>query len=70
MKYAVEIASSGMTYIPSFIKIDSGFQTLLGGRQTQTHRQRSCFIGPLYFFFQNDESRLRMRVVLNGGTSE
>jgi hypothetical protein len=30
MKYTVEMASGGMTYIPSFIKIGSGFQTLLG----------------------------------------
>jgi hypothetical protein len=35
MKYAVETGSVVMTYIPSFIMIDSGIQMLLGGG-TQT----------------------------------
>jgi hypothetical protein len=30
MKYAVEMGSGAMTYIPGFIKIDSGIQTLIG----------------------------------------
>jgi hypothetical protein len=30
MKYAVEMASGGMMYIPSFITIGSGIQKLLG----------------------------------------
>jgi hypothetical protein len=30
MKYAVEIGSGAMTYIPSFIKIGSGIQKLIG----------------------------------------
>jgi hypothetical protein len=30
MKYAVEIGSVGMMYIPSFIKIDSAIQKLFG----------------------------------------
>jgi hypothetical protein len=31
MKYAVEMGSGAMMYIPSFIKIGSGIQTLIGG---------------------------------------
>jgi hypothetical protein len=31
MKYAVEMGSSAMMYIPSFLKIDSGVQKLKGG---------------------------------------
>jgi hypothetical protein len=30
MKYAVEMSSGDMIYIPSFIKIDSGIQKLMG----------------------------------------
>jgi hypothetical protein len=40
MKYAVEMGSGAMiySYIPSFIKIGSGIQTLTRG-YSQTHRQ-------------------------------
>jgi hypothetical protein len=41
MKYAVEMGSGAMIYIPSFIKIGSGIQKLLGGdtnTDTQTAR--------------------------------
>jgi hypothetical protein len=31
MKYAVEMSSGVMIYIPSFIKIGSGVQKLMGG---------------------------------------
>jgi hypothetical protein len=31
MKYAVEMGSGAMVYIQSFIKIDSGIETLIGG---------------------------------------
>jgi hypothetical protein len=30
MKYAAEIGSGAMIYIPSFIKVDSGTQNLVG----------------------------------------
>jgi hypothetical protein len=33
MKYAVEMGSGTMIYIPSFINIDSGIQKLKGGRE-------------------------------------
>jgi hypothetical protein len=41
MKYAVEMFSGAMIYIPSFIKIGSGIQKFIGrrgggGSQTQT----------------------------------
>jgi hypothetical protein len=37
MKYAVEMGSGIMLYIPSFIKIGSGIRKLMGGgTQTQT----------------------------------
>jgi hypothetical protein len=31
MKYAVEIGSGAMIYIPSFIKFGSGIQKIMGG---------------------------------------
>jgi hypothetical protein len=34
MKYAVEMGSGVMTYIPGFIKIGSGIQTLIVGGNT------------------------------------
>jgi hypothetical protein len=37
MRYAAEIGSGAMLYIPSFIKIGSGIQKLLSG-YTQTER--------------------------------
>jgi hypothetical protein len=36
MKYAVEMGSDAMTYIPSYIKIGSAIQKLIRG-DTQTH---------------------------------
>jgi hypothetical protein len=36
MKYAVEIRSGVMIYIPSFIKIGSGIQKLIGGNHRHT----------------------------------
>jgi hypothetical protein len=48
MKYAVDMGSGAMIYIPSFIKIGSGIQTLIGG----IHRHTAwCFISLLVFFF-------------------
>jgi hypothetical protein len=38
VKYAVEMGSGGMIYIPSFMTIGSGIQTLLEGeRRADTH---------------------------------
>jgi hypothetical protein len=36
MKYAVEMGSGAMIYIPSFIKIGSGTQKLIGGIHRHT----------------------------------
>jgi hypothetical protein len=36
MKYAVEMGSDAMTYIPSFIKIGSGIQRLIGRNHRHT----------------------------------
>jgi hypothetical protein len=49
MKYAVEMGSGAMMYIPSFIKIDSGIQKLTRGH-SQTHRQHGDRISLLSFF--------------------
>jgi hypothetical protein len=41
MKYAVEMASGSVTYIPSFIKVGSGVQKLLrGGTHADTQTAR------------------------------
>jgi hypothetical protein len=40
MKYAIEMASCAMIYIPSFIKIDSGIQKLLKDTHTDTQTAR------------------------------
>jgi hypothetical protein len=37
MKYAIEMGSGAMIYIPSFTKTGSGIQNLIG-RDTQTER--------------------------------
>jgi hypothetical protein len=55
MKYAVEMGSGAMIYIPSFIKIGSGIQKLIGGNR-MTHRQQGDRIS-LLVFFQSKESR-------------
>jgi hypothetical protein len=54
MKYAVEMGSGGMTYVPSFINIDSGLQNLLGWN-TQIYRQQDDLLS-LFLFLQNKES--------------
>jgi hypothetical protein len=38
MKYAVEMGSGAITYIPSFIKIGSCLQKLVAEENTQTAR--------------------------------
>jgi hypothetical protein len=51
MKYGVQMGSGAMIYlyIPSFKKIDSGIQNLIGGN-TKTHRQRGDHISLLSSF--------------------
>jgi hypothetical protein len=51
MKYAVEMGSGAMIYIPSFIKIASGIQKLMGAyTDTYTHRQ-PCDLISLHLLF-------------------
>jgi hypothetical protein len=57
MKYAVETGSGAMVYIPSFIKICSGIQNLIGAG---IHRQHGDLIS-LLLFFQNEENRLEIK---------
>jgi hypothetical protein len=57
MRYAVEMGSVAMIYIPSFIKIDSGIQNLIAG-DIQAHRHYGDRVS-LLSFFQNEESRLK-----------
>jgi hypothetical protein len=53
------MASGGMIYIPSLIKIGLGIQKLLGGGgYTYRHRQQGDFIS-LLLLFHNKESRLK-----------
>jgi hypothetical protein len=40
MKYAVEVGSCAVIYVPSFINIGSGIQKLIEG----THRHKPTFI--------------------------
>jgi hypothetical protein len=56
MKYAVKMGSGAMIHIPSFIKIGSGIQKLIGG----IHRQQRDLIS-LLLFFQNKESRVKIK---------
>jgi hypothetical protein len=58
MRYAVEIGSGDMTYIPSFVKTGSDIQKLVAGA-TQKHRQHGDRISLL---FLNKESRLKTPV--------
>jgi hypothetical protein len=57
-KYAFEIGSGAMIYIPSLIKIRHGVQKLTVG----IHRHTSWGSHMSAFTFQNKESRLKMRL--------
>jgi hypothetical protein len=57
MKYAVEMGSVAIIYIPSFIKIDSGIQKVIGG-DSWTRRAHGDLISPP-LFFQNKGSGLK-----------
>jgi hypothetical protein len=50
MKYAFEMGSSVMIYIPRLIKIGSGIQKFMGRRDSQIHRQHGDLISLLLFF--------------------
>jgi Flp pilus assembly CpaE family ATPase len=61
MKYAAEMGSGAMMYIPSFIKIGSGIEKLLEG---SIHRQHGDCIS-LLSLFKNKQSRLKMYKFMN-----
>jgi hypothetical protein len=63
MKYAVEMGSGALIYIPSFIEAGSGIQKLIG-TELQTHRQtdrQHCDLVSVRLFTQNKDSRLISR---------
>jgi hypothetical protein len=59
IKYAVEVGSVAMIYIPSFRKIASGIRKLIR-RCLHTQREQGDLIS-LLLFFQNKESRLKKK---------
>jgi hypothetical protein len=58
MKYATEMGSDSMTYIPSFIKIGLDIQKLIGG--IHAYGQHSDNTSPLMLFFLNKGSRIKI----------
>jgi hypothetical protein len=56
VKYAVEMGSGAMIYILCLIKIGSGIQKMIGGGDSQIHRQHGDRIS-IISFFPNKESR-------------
>jgi hypothetical protein len=50
MKYAVEMGSGAVIYIPSFIRTGSAIQELKGRGVTETQRQHGVRISLLSFF--------------------
>jgi hypothetical protein len=63
MKYAVQMVSGAMIYIPCFIKIGSGIQKLIWG-YTQAYRQYDDLI-ILILFSQNKENGLKTELSRN-----
>jgi hypothetical protein len=61
MKYIIEMGSGAIIYIPSFIKIGSGIQKLIGGGGI--HRQHGDCLS-LLLFFQNKKRRLKNKYSL------
>jgi hypothetical protein len=44
MKYAVEMGLGAMTYVPNFMNIGSGIQTLLVGLHRQRHAESKAIL--------------------------
>jgi hypothetical protein len=63
---AVEMGSGALMYVPSFIKIGSGIQKLIGGINTHTNAQTATWSHKPNLFFQNKESRLKNKLVTPG----
>jgi hypothetical protein len=56
------MGSGAVIYVPSFIKIGSGIQKLIGG---DTHTQTARWSHKPTLFFQNKESRLKSNAQSN-----
>jgi hypothetical protein len=50
VKYAFEMESGAMMYIPKFVKISSGIQKLIGEGDLQKRREHDDLIRLLLFF--------------------
>jgi hypothetical protein len=62
VKYAVELGSCAMTYIPNFMKSDSYIQKFMGGGYKYRHIDKQTarlFHKPTFIFFQNKENMLK-----------
>jgi hypothetical protein len=59
MMYTIKMASGGMIYVPSVMKIGAGVQKLLGG---YTHSK--VILDKSTFIFLNKESRLKFFHIL------
>jgi hypothetical protein len=55
MKHTVEMSSGAMIYVPSFIKIGSGIEKLIG----ETHRQQGDRVSQLALPFKNNKRGLK-----------
>jgi hypothetical protein len=62
MKYAVQMGSGAMTYIPSFIKTGSGIQKFIEGIHRYTDSMMIAY--DYIYLFLNKESRLKIAVSL------
>jgi hypothetical protein len=60
------MGSGAVIYVPSFIKIGSGIQKLMGGggRYVDTHTDSKVISQAYLYFFQNKENRLITACVL------
>jgi hypothetical protein len=56
MKYAVEMGSSAMIYVASFVNIGSGIQKLIRGNQRQTAWKSHK---PTFILFENKRNGLK-----------
>jgi hypothetical protein len=60
MNYTIEMALDSMKFLPTFMKLITGIQSLFGGVWvTDTHTQQGDLIS-LLLFFQNKKSRLKI----------
>jgi hypothetical protein len=50
MMYVAEMGSGAMKFVPSYIKIGSGIQKLIGVGSLQAHRRHGDLISLLLFF--------------------